>query len=91
MYQGCPVVCSDAGGNPELVQDGYNGFLFSSGDASSLALRLSDMIADDEASIRMGNAASQCVRDRHSLKRVAERSVEIYERVIANYRSVINS
>lgn len=36
-FRGIPAIASDTGGLPELVQDGYNGFLFKAGDEKSLA------------------------------------------------------
>lgn len=37
MEQGVPVIASNVGGIPDLIQDGKNGFLIEAGDAESLA------------------------------------------------------
>ena len=37
---GIPVVCTDTGGNPELVTDGKNGYLYPVGDEEVLAIVL---------------------------------------------------
>ena len=42
----CPVLGSDAGGIPDFVTDGANGFLFAPGDAAALAARLQEFAAD---------------------------------------------
>jgi len=40
MASGVPVVATDVGGNREIIQDGYNGFLIPPGDYSALASKV---------------------------------------------------
>lgn len=40
LAMGLALVLSAAGGNPELVQPGENGFLFQPGDVTALTARL---------------------------------------------------
>ncbi|MDD4857652.1 MAG: glycosyltransferase family 4 protein [Candidatus Krumholzibacteria bacterium] len=51
---GIPVVASDCGGLPEMVQHGGNGFLFEPGDAGALAEALSKLIDDGDLRARFG-------------------------------------
>jgi len=44
MKKGLPVIASDIGGIPEIVQDGKNGFLFKPGDVDSLAFIIQNII-----------------------------------------------
>lgn len=88
MYQGCPIVCSDSGGNPELIQDGINGLLAVSGDAASLAKRISDVLKNPAGAEKMGAAASTFVRKEHALHSIAANSIELYRRVIQNHALV---
>jgi glycosyltransferase involved in cell wall biosynthesis len=44
--QGIPVLGSRAGALPELIIDGYNGFLFQPGDITALAALLADFASD---------------------------------------------
>ncbi len=85
MYQGCPIVCSDSGGNPELIQDGSNGLLAASGDAGSLAQRIAEIFRNPEAAARMGAAAFAFVRSKHALHTIADKSIELYRRIIKNH------
>jgi glycosyltransferase involved in cell wall biosynthesis len=40
MALGVPVIGSDSGGLPEIIQDGYNGFLYAPGDVAMLASKI---------------------------------------------------
>lgn len=46
MASRTPVIASRIGGIPELVEDGKTGYLFEAGNASELAQRMSEFIAD---------------------------------------------
>lgn len=46
MARGLPVIASKIGGIPEIVKDGYNGFLFEPGDSSSLGDIIGKAIQD---------------------------------------------
>jgi glycosyltransferase involved in cell wall biosynthesis len=53
---GCrlPVVATAVGGSPELVRDGWNGFLVPPGAPAALARRLVDLLRDPALRARMG-------------------------------------
>jgi len=44
--RGVPVLCSDAGGLPEIVTDGLDGLVFPAGDAGALARLLARVVED---------------------------------------------
>jgi glycosyltransferase involved in cell wall biosynthesis len=87
MFQGCPVVVSDAGGSPESVVDGRTGLLTRSEDAGHFASRLRAMVDDPQAAAAMGTAARRHVIETHSAAKVASESLLLYERLIALVRS----
>jgi len=87
MFQGCPVVVSDAGGSPESVVDGHTGLLARSEDAGHFASRLRAMVDDPQAAAAMGAAARRHVIETHSAAKVASESLLLYERLIAQVRS----
>lgn len=61
-----PVVCTDSGGNPELLRDGVTGYLFPVGDARALASRLSELLSDNALARRIGEAGRGIVRSTYS-------------------------
>jgi glycosyltransferase involved in cell wall biosynthesis len=78
MGCGCAVVASAVGGNPELVSDGTNGFLFQAGNASELADRLERLIVDEDLRTRFGAESSNRARQRFSLDASVDRMEGIY-------------
>jgi len=48
MSRGLPVIASKIGAIPELVKDGYNGFLFEAGNVDSLNKKMNSLINDEK-------------------------------------------
>jgi glycosyltransferase involved in cell wall biosynthesis len=71
---GVPVIASDLGGMAEIVRDGVNGFLFTAGDAESLASVLRECVARPERLRGLRTGAVPSIADN-------------YERFLACYRS----
>jgi glycosyltransferase involved in cell wall biosynthesis len=57
MACGVPPVCTRVGGNVELVCDGVNGYLFEVGDVTTLASRITMLLADPHLARRIGDNA----------------------------------
>ncbi len=74
-----PVVASNLGGIPEMVDDGATGMLFPMGDVDALADRLRRMLGDRPAREEMGR------RGREKAERLYGREVH-YERIMEIYR-----
>jgi glycosyltransferase involved in cell wall biosynthesis len=53
---GVPVVGTDLGGLPELIEDGTDGFVVAAGDPAALAQALTRTLADPEKAWEMGRA-----------------------------------
>jgi glycosyltransferase involved in cell wall biosynthesis len=83
MFQGCPVVCSDAGGCPEIIAHEVTGRLARSGNPESFAAEILAMINDPPAAERLGQAARRYVLERHAPSAVATASVHLYRRLLA--------
>ena len=85
-YLACslPVVASRVGGNPELVRDGHNGFLFDARDVPALARALTTLIADDALRERFGRAGREHFDAHLHADRMVSETFKTYERVISS-------
>lgn len=91
MFQGCPVVCTDAGGCPEIVAHEVNGRLASSGNPESFKAEILAIINDPPGAERLGQAARRYVLDRHAPSAVATASVQLYRRLLALKETALDS
>ncbi len=71
MALGVPVVAARAGGVPEIVEHGVNGLLAEPGDARDYLGRVGRLISEPKFATRLTAAASETVRNRFQLERVA--------------------
>jgi glycosyltransferase involved in cell wall biosynthesis len=79
-----PVVGTDVGGIPEVVEDAVNGYVVPPGDPDSLARGLLDMLADDTRRKEMADRGFRHVQDVFTFPRQAERYRQLFEDVIAS-------
>ncbi|MGH7146271.1 MAG: glycosyltransferase, partial [Nitrospiraceae bacterium] len=80
-YMGCgkPAICTNVGGNRELIEDGRNGFLVDVGDVHGLAERIRRILSDPELGRVMGKHAQRRISDNYSLERMADSYSRLYE------------
>jgi glycosyltransferase involved in cell wall biosynthesis len=83
MAAGRAVVSSDAGGLPELIQDGVNGLLARSGDVESFVSCLERLIEDRNLRERLGAAARRTIADFHTDVGIAEASLAYYRECVS--------
>jgi len=83
-YMGCgkPTVCSDVGGNPELIKHGHNGFLVPVGDVNALAECILKIIENPFLAARIGAAARDVfLAGTFSVKSMAESHMALYTEI----------
>jgi glycosyltransferase involved in cell wall biosynthesis len=83
-YMACrlPVICSEGGGNRELVEDGSTGFVIRPGDAGQLAQRLLELRSDPDGRRAMGAAGHHRIVEHFSVQRMVEDFVCVYGEAI---------
>jgi glycosyltransferase involved in cell wall biosynthesis len=84
---GMPVVVSAVGGHPELVQDGFSGFIFPLEDRDALADRIVRCLTDDELSDRLVTGARSFM-ERFTIDGMMARLEEIYDDLLARENAV---
>jgi L-malate glycosyltransferase len=87
-YLGCgkPAICTDTGGNPELVTDGYNGYLVGVNRVGDLAARLEAILSDPELYAELSRNGKQSFHDKFDLGEMVSSHVEVY-RTLLNQNS----
>lgn len=64
MASGLPVIGSNSGGIPEIVKDGYNGFLVEEKDVKNLSNRINEILDSPDLSERFSKNGLRTARDR---------------------------
>ena len=80
---GVPIVAVNAGGMPEVVQDGYNGLLVPPGDTPALLQAISRLLSDRPLMMRMGQAGRVLVGREFSVARMVEGNLQVYRELCA--------
>ncbi|MFH1704114.1 MAG: glycosyltransferase [Nitrospirota bacterium] len=78
MAMGKPIVTTEVGGIPEIVKNGFNGLLVPPRDTLSLSKAIKELISNDQLAAKMGQAASNLVRDNLSIKAIAQKWQSLY-------------
>ena len=88
MNLGKPSVASNTGGIPEVVKDGFNGYLVPVGDHSMLAERILELIHDPELRKTMGDRGRELVVRHFAADAMARGIEKLYENVIKDNERV---
>jgi len=79
---GLPLVGSDLGGIPEVIEHGVNGFLFKPGSPLELASALDRLIKDPGLRERMGKRSLAIYRNRFSREVMIGRIEQMYDEIV---------
>jgi glycosyltransferase involved in cell wall biosynthesis len=78
-----PVVVTEVGGIPEVIESGVNGLIVPPGNAGALAQALTKIVSGSPEVKQFGQKARQTILDRYSLSEVARTYYDLYTRLIA--------
>ena len=80
---GKAVIVSDAGGMVEMAPHQVSGLSVTANDVDSLAEAIHYMATNPEQTERFGRSAREIVLERYATEKIIERTMSVYERVIA--------
>ncbi|MBO2942944.1 glycosyltransferase family 4 protein [Paenibacillus sp. F411] len=80
---GLPCVVSNAGGLPEMVQEGVTGLISQVGDAGAIAEQLILLLANDEYRQALGRNGQAYANEVWSMDRMMEQMIMTYHEVLA--------
>ena len=83
MERGRPVIASDVGGLPEIVDDGRTGILVPPGDVEALARAIEELADDPARTAAMGRAGRARALEDFSQERCTERIAALYGPALA--------
>jgi N-acetyl-alpha-D-glucosaminyl L-malate synthase BshA len=83
MASGVPVVASDVGGLPEVVEHGVTGFLAPVGDVDAMAGYCLKLLTDCAVGKRYGEAARRRAEEKFDYRSIIPMYERIYERLLA--------
>lgn len=77
-----PVIGSDIGVIPEIIDDGETGLLFPPKDTNALVQAIDNLLRDDSACLAMGRRGQKKVRNLYSEQRVTSILLDAYRRLL---------
>jgi glycosyltransferase involved in cell wall biosynthesis len=82
MAAGVPVVATNVGGNPEIVEDGISGLLVPPRDSEALATAMIRVLTDTGLAARFGLAGRNRVREMFSMQRSVDSVERLYNTLV---------
>lgn len=79
MAWGVPVVATNSGGTPEIIEDGINGILLQKNDVDILSYEILNLIENVDKRKRMGENAAKTVKDGFLLEEMTQKYIELYQ------------
>ncbi len=80
MRHGMPVIGYDSGGIPELIEDGYNGFIYNN--YEQLVAYMESFVSSPEDIKRLGENGFERAKSRFIIEDAVEATVAVYEQVL---------
>jgi glycosyltransferase involved in cell wall biosynthesis len=90
MAAGTPLVATDVGGLPEIVEQGRTGILVPRRDPSALGAAIAGLLADPERGRELAAAAAQR-SEQFTIEAVSRRFADLYDELLAEYAARTDS
>jgi len=82
MASGLPIVSTAAGGVPDLVESGKEGFIVRPGDVQGLSNAMASLAGNREARLSMGMAAARRARENYDVSMMVRAYEKLYEDLV---------
>jgi glycosyltransferase involved in cell wall biosynthesis len=83
MAMGCPVIGTNFGGIPDVIEDGVSGLLFEDGEVKELARRITEIVSSKERSQALSLAGLAAV-ERFSIERTVDGYEKLFESLLSS-------
>ena len=82
MAAGIPVVATNVGGNPEVIEDAVSGLLVPPRDSAAIAAAVGRLLEDEDLALRLGQAGMRRVSELFSLSGSVQQTEHLYQRLV---------
>jgi glycosyltransferase involved in cell wall biosynthesis len=82
MASAKPIIVTNMGGMPEVIQDGINGFIVPVRDFELIATKIITLLDDDKLRNRLGYTGRQMVDSQYTKERVTKDTLAVYRKVL---------
>ena len=82
MGYGLPIVATNVGGIPQLVENGKNGYMVEPGSIDDFAKVILELIGNDELIYCMGKESIEKAYEKYSLEKHLEKVCKLYEKAM---------
>jgi glycosyltransferase involved in cell wall biosynthesis len=86
MARGLPVVCTDSGGNRELVVEGATGVFVPPSDSEAVIAALRSLRRDPQVAASLGRAGRERIATHFTVDRMVHGTLSVYESVAGRLR-----
>ena len=90
MQAALPIVASNIGGIPAVIEDGVNGLLVPPGEPEALARAIDRLLADRDLARRLSEGAQERGKD-YDWEVLAERVLRVYQGISAGHLAPVDS
>ena len=88
MACGTPAIGSNVGGIPDVIKDGYNGFLVAEKSHEELAIKIVQLLSDKELERKFIRNGLKTVKEKFSWDLISDKFIELFQ--VLNSRDNIN-
>lgn len=82
LASGKPMIVTNSGGMPEIIQDGINGYVVPVKDYEAIASRIITLLGDEDLRERIGSTGRKFTELRFTKKTMADNNIKIYKQVL---------
>jgi glycosyltransferase involved in cell wall biosynthesis len=87
LASGVPVVSTEVGGIPEVIESGKTGYLVPKGSAEFLAKRILELLQDSSKAAELASNGRAMVHERFSAEKMIKATEAVYDEVLAKVDS----
>ena len=83
MSEGVPIIATNVGSIPDVIENNHTGLIINSGDEAELEAAIIDLYSDKDKRQRMSDNSREFARKNFGSKKMHEEYIKIYEKVLA--------